>query len=77
MLNTYGAEKLDKAIAEALAKETPHPNSVRMILERWRHEEGRPVPIPVELPDDPRVRNLAVRPHSLEAYDAIEKGDEE
>ncbi len=77
LLDTYGAEKLDKAIVEALEKETPHPNSVRMILERWRHEEGRSVPIPVELPDDPRVRNLAVRPHSLATYDAIEKGDEE
>ena len=27
--------------------------------------------MPVELPDDPRVRDLVVRAHSLESYDAL------
>jgi hypothetical protein len=27
--------------------------------------------LPVELPDDPRVRDLTIRPHTLESYDTL------
>ncbi len=76
MLDLYGAVKLEQAIAEALEKRAPHPNSVRMILEGWRHKDGLSIQVPVELPDDPRVRNLAVKPHSLSSYDTIKKEPE-
>lgn len=73
LLAEYGAQAVEEAIVEALAKGAPHPNSVRCVLERKRHEKGDPVPIPVTLPDDPRVRNLTVTPHALSTYDALKE----
>lgn len=69
ILETYGAEDLESATAEALVRGTPHPHAVRQVLERRRQEEGKPAALPLELPPDPRLRELVVRPHSLESYD--------
>ncbi len=33
--------------------------------------------IPIELPDDPRIRDLRVRPHSLDAYGELHTNDDE
>ena len=77
LLDEHGAEKLEKAMQEALQSQTPHPNSVRTILEQWRLKEGQPAPIPITLPDDPRIRNIAVRPHPLSSYDTVEEDTEE
>ena len=57
--------RLDGAIAEALARNSPHPHTVRLVLERNRPGQSLPVP----LPQDPRIRDLAVRPHDLATYD--------
>jgi hypothetical protein len=70
-VDEYGAPRVEAAIAEAIERGTPHPTAVRFLLERQRRASGRPVPIPVELPDDPRIRDLSVRPHSLDTYDQI------
>ena len=76
LLDAHGAERLERAAKEALGGGTPHPGSVALILERERLEEGRPQRVAVDLPNDPRVRNLAVRPHSLASYEALtEKED--
>ena len=50
----YGADTLDRSIAEALAAGTPHLAAVRQILDRRRREAGLPPPIAVDLPDDIR-----------------------
>jgi hypothetical protein len=71
LLDEFGAAPLEQAVREALQKDIPHPNAVRQILEYQRRAEGRPPAIPVELPDDPRVRELTVRPHPLERYDTL------
>jgi len=76
LLDTYGAERLERAAREALSRGVPHPRSVWMILERERIEEGRTPIVPVELPDDPRVRGMTVRPHELSSYDALIEKDE-
>lgn len=78
LLDHYGAAELDTAIAEVLERDTPHPHSVRLVLERRRHQRGAPPSMPVELPDDPRVRELVVRPHALADYDnlAAENADD-
>lgn len=68
LLDDHGAQRLDAAVKEALERKTPEPESVRMILERHRLEAGLEPKRPVALPDDPRVRNLAVRPATLEQY---------
>ena len=70
LLDLYGAQALDRAVAEALAKDSPHPHTVRLILERQR--QGSPTRLPLSLPDDPRrLRELVVRPHDLGSYDTL------
>jgi transposase len=71
LLDHYGPARLEVAITEALAKGSPHPHSVRLILERAERDRHSLPPLPVHLPDDPRIRSLAVRPHSLDGYDAL------
>lgn len=73
LLDLYGAESLARAVSEALLHQSPHPNSVRHILDRETRRRGLPPPVPVQLPDDPRVRNLSVRPHDLNQYDALKE----
>ena len=71
LLNTYGLEPLEKAIDEALAKQAPHPQAVRHILENQRRTDGKPLAIPLRLPADPRLNNIVVRPHTLQSYDQL------
>ena len=73
LLDRYGARDLEHAITEALTQQAPHPNSVRHILERNAKARGSAPPLPVPLPDDPRVRNLTVRPHDLKTYDSLKE----
>lgn len=73
LLRTYGAEALEAALREALENDVPHPQAVSHILERDRREAGRPPPRPLSLPDDPRVRDIVVKPHDLAEYDRIRK----
>jgi hypothetical protein len=71
LLDEYGAVELEHAIAEALARGAPHPHAVRCVLKQRRRERNEPLPVPVALPDDPRVRDLVVRPHALDNYDTL------
>lgn len=71
LLDTYGASELQAAIQEALARGVPHPNAVRLSLERRREQRHQPSPLPVSLPADPRVRDQVVRPHALAGYDGL------
>jgi transposase len=71
LLEEFGAARLEQAIREAIEKDIPHHHAVRQILERQHRAEGRSPTLPVELPDDPRVRDLTIRPHTLESYDEL------
>jgi transposase len=71
LLDAYGAAETESAISEALARGAPHPHAVRHVLERRRRERDEPLPIAVALPDDPRVRDLVIRPHALDSYDTL------
>lgn len=77
MLDRYGAEALEDAVQEALAREMPHLPTVAFLLEKRRQDRQLPPPLPVELPDDPEIRELAVEPHSLAQYDQIGREEEE
>lgn len=77
LLDAYGAEALQGAVIEAMGRDAPHLHAVRQVLDRRRHAEGRPPPVAVALPDDPRVRGLVVKAHSLADYDALAKGEED
>jgi transposase len=71
LLDAYGAEQLEKAIAEAIEKDTPHVHAVTNILDRERADRGEEPVIPVVLPDNEAVRNLTVKPHALSTYDEL------
>jgi hypothetical protein len=74
LLDTWGAQAVRAAVDEALAADALHVAAVRQVLERRAQQAGAPPPVAVSLPDDPRVRQLHVTPHSLNTYDAIDGG---
>jgi hypothetical protein len=76
LLDEYGAVELEAAIQEALGRGVAHPNAVHLALQRRREARDRPPPLPVALPDDPRLRDLAVRPHPLNDYDRLHGAEE-
>ncbi len=46
LLERYGAGQLDAAIIEALERDVPHPNAVRLALERRRDDRQQAPPLP-------------------------------
>lgn len=77
LLDDYGAEELRAAVAEAITREAFGGGSVAHILEQRRRARGLVPPLRVQLPDDPRVRDLRVTPHRLEDYDALGQHDDD
>jgi transposase len=77
LLDQYGAHALDGAIREAHGRGAFAAQSVAHVLDQRRRAEGKPAPLDVVLPDDPRVRDLVVTPHSLDAYDVLAHADAE
>ncbi len=73
LLDEHGGSILERGIQEALEKDMPEPNSVRLILDRIRLDEQRPVRKPVDLPDDARIKQIVVKPHALSSYDVLGK----
>jgi hypothetical protein len=69
LLDRYGAGALQTAIQEALQRDVPHPNAVRLALERARDAAGQPPPLALVLPEHVARRDAPVRPHALESYD--------
>jgi transposase len=73
LLDLHGAVALDDALVEALDHGAPHLAGVRQVLDRKRHQRRLPPAVPVRLPDDPRLRDVVVRPHSLHDYETIQE----
>lgn len=71
LLNRYGVEPMRLAVAEALTRGVPHPNAVRLALERLRHEAQAPVPLGVALPDHIQQRDQPVSHHPLDSYNTL------
>jgi transposase len=76
LLDDYGAAELEIGMSYALAKEVPHPNTVRLYLVRRRDEKHLPPPIPITLPNDIRVREQIIQPHSLVDYAVLHTNPE-
>ncbi|MGH7015378.1 MAG: IS21 family transposase [Stellaceae bacterium] len=78
LLDTHGATALEAALTAALVEDAVHLPAVRHFIDLHRAQRGQSPPIPVTLPDDPRVRDLAVRPHNLAEYEKLaqESSDE-
>jgi hypothetical protein len=69
LLQRWGAAALQAAITEALDRGVPHPNAVRLALERTREAAGDPPPIALVLPEHVARRDAPVRSHDLRSYD--------
>lgn len=70
-LEQYGASELQAAILDALDRNVPHPNAVRLALERRREDRQQAPPVALILPDHVRARDATVRPHDLDTYDQL------
>lgn len=68
LLDSHGAADLEAAMQDALTAGVPHPNTVRISLDRRLEEKNLPPPLAIPLPDDDRVRDMVIRPHSLDTY---------
>jgi transposase len=71
LLDRYGAAELQAAILEALVRDVPHPNAVRLALEQRRAQRGDAPPVAVNLPAHVQARDVPVSPHALETYDQL------
>jgi transposase len=69
LLERYGAAALQAACIDALQRDVPHPNAVRLALEREREAAGQPPPVALVLPEHVARRDAPVRPHALGSYD--------
>jgi transposase len=69
LLDRYDARAVDLAIGEALARGAASAEAVAHVLDQRRRAENAPPLLEVILPDDPRIRDLHVAPHSLASYD--------
>jgi hypothetical protein len=69
LFERYGAAALQAACIDALQRDVPHPNAVRLALERAREATGQPPPVALMLPEHVARRDAPVRPHALGSYD--------
>ena len=75
LLEEFGADELSAAVNEAIEKGSPHPETVRLVLDRRRRARRHRPAVPVRLPDSEKVRDIVVTPHALGDYDP--SGEEE
>ncbi|MFT5176622.1 MAG: transposase [Gammaproteobacteria bacterium] len=71
LLDSHGASALESAIVKALDTPAPHLGTVRQLLDLERQRQNQPPALPIILPDDPRIRDLRVRAHSLADYQQL------
>jgi transposase len=76
MLDRFGAEMLERAVAEVVVRDQMNLRAVHHVLDRLRHEAGQPPPLSVPVTTDARAA-VQVRPHSLSTYDRLHGVDEE
>jgi transposase len=71
LLGHTSAADLQAAILEALERDVPHPNAVRLALARQREQRGQPPSVGVALPAHLQARDAPVQPHALDTYDTL------
>lgn len=71
LLERFGAADFAQAVELALAAKTPHPNNIRLLLEKIRHRRGLPDPPVTPVVTRAHLRDLHVRPHALSDYDRL------
>ena len=64
LLNAHGPTALERAIVAALQSDAAYLGGVRHFIDQHRKESDKPPPLALDLPHDPRLRTLSVRPHN-------------
>jgi transposase len=77
LVDRYGASKVDAALAEVIERGALGAISVAHVLDQRARRRNAPPPLDVVLPNDPRVRDLRMKPHDLTAYDTLSTSDAE
>jgi hypothetical protein len=73
LLAQTSAAEMQAAILEALQRNVPHPNAVRLALARRREQRGEPPSVGIALPAHLQARDTTVQPHALETYDQLKE----
>jgi hypothetical protein len=68
LLDDYGASLLNEAMLDALNRGVPHPNAVRLSVQRLLDERHQLPAVGQVLSLNKRVNELVVKPHSLSEY---------
>ncbi len=71
LLERFGPIEMQAAILEALERDAPHPNAVRLALERRRELRCAPPPVAMLLPEHVVARDVPVINHRLDSYDQL------
>jgi transposase len=77
LLDRHGAAELQAAILETLSRDVPHPNGVRIALDRRREEQHQPPPVATNLSKQVKERDVIVRQPRLELYDKLKGQSDE
>jgi hypothetical protein len=73
LLQEYGPTALRRAIIEALKRNTPRASSVALLLSR----RPRQTQLSLDLSRHPEAQSVDVRPHDLEVYDELTRGQDD
>jgi transposase len=77
LLERYGADALDAAMAEALHVGAPSVGSIGYLLDKQSRRAGRPVPLESAVPAHVREKDVIVVPHDMAEYDRLGVGTSE
>lgn len=73
LLDDYGADDLSQAMAASLASDSPHPNTVRLNIERMRAKRQEAPRIPTTMSSHKKIKETIVKEQNLSDYDALTK----
>ncbi len=71
LMDLYGPSEMEESIKEVVEFGACHCSDVTQVLERRRRQKGLLSPIAIQLPNDKRVLNMVIQPHSLASYDKL------
>ena len=76
LLDLYGANALDAAIAQALESGAPAVGSVAYLLDKEHRRSGRVPPQAIEMSKHVRDKDVLVVPHDMSDYDVLGRLDD-
>jgi hypothetical protein len=71
LLELYGSAEIEAALAACLANGRIHSDAVRTVLEERRAAQGLEPPVRMRFLKDRRIKEVNVRPKSLQTYDRL------